>query len=39
MGEFTEAEADTIFESGIGALSLIGVLGDPAKTRKEHGER
>jgi creatinine amidohydrolase len=39
MGEFTDTEADTIFESGIGALSPIGVLGDPAKARKEHGER
>lgn len=39
MGEFGEAEADKIFESGIGALSPIGVLGDPTKAKKEHGER
>ena len=38
MGEF-DAEATTrIFEEGIGALSPLGVLGDPTKSSKEHGE-
>jgi len=38
MGEF-DAEATTrIFEEGIGALSPLGVLGDPAKSSREHGK-
>lgn len=38
VGEFGEEEAKKIFEDGIHALSPIGVLGSPAKARKEHGE-
>lgn len=39
VGAFTEKEADKIFEGGIDALSPIGVIGDPANARKEHGKR
>ncbi|MGD2200701.1 MAG: creatininase family protein [Candidatus Bathyarchaeota archaeon] len=39
MGEFDEGAAETIFREGIGALSPIGILGDPAKARSEHGGR
>ena len=37
MGEFDEETAQRIFEHGIGALSPIGVLGDPSGASGEHG--
>jgi creatinine amidohydrolase len=38
MGGFNDETASRIFEEGIGALSSIGVLGDPRKASEEHGE-
>ncbi len=38
MGEFDAEAIKGIFEEGIGALSPIGVLGDPTKSMREHGE-
>jgi len=38
MGEFDAEAIKRIFEEGIGALSPIGVLGDPTKSMREHGE-
>ncbi len=37
MGEFDEETAQRIFDHGIGALSPIGVLGDPGGASGEHG--
>ena len=37
MGEFDEETAQRIFDHGIGALSPIGVLGDPSGASGEHG--
>ena len=39
VGAFDEDATEKIFSEGIGALSPIGVLGDPSKARKEHGRR
>ena len=38
LGAFDEAATEKIFKEGIGGLSPIGVLGDPAKASKEHGK-
>jgi creatinine amidohydrolase len=38
VGVFDEAAAERVFRDGIGGLSPIGVLGDPAEASKEHGE-
>jgi len=37
LGQFTEEETNKVFDGGIGALSPIGVIGSPAKAKKEHG--
>jgi creatinine amidohydrolase len=37
MGTFDDETAKRIFDHGIGALSPIGVLGDPADASSEHG--
>ncbi|MCW4014229.1 MAG: creatininase family protein [Candidatus Bathyarchaeota archaeon] len=38
LGAFDDAATEKIFREGIGGLSPIGVLGDPAEASKEHGE-
>ncbi|TRO61897.1 creatininase family protein [Candidatus Bathyarchaeota archaeon] len=38
VGVFNEAATERIFKEGIAGLSPIGVLGDPAKASKKHGE-
>ena len=37
LGAFDDAATEKIFSEGIGGLSPIGVLGDPAQATKEHG--
>ncbi|MHA2392897.1 MAG: creatininase family protein [Promethearchaeota archaeon] len=39
IGVFDEKVAEKIFKEGIGALSPIGVLGDPKQASKEHGKK
>ena len=38
VGVFDESATEKIFKEGIAGLSSIGVLGDPTKASKEHGE-
>lgn len=39
VGEFNEEATERIFADGIGALSPIGVLGDPKEASAEHGKK
>jgi creatinine amidohydrolase len=39
IGKFDEDAANKVFNEGIGALSPIGVLGDPTKASLEHGRQ